>query len=97
MPAIDHKQRVRRHLRIYGRVQGVYFRSSVAEQARRHDVDGWVRNLVDGSVEAVFEGAEPAVTQVIDFCRAGPPAARVDEVRVSNEPARGERGFVLDG
>lgn len=96
MPQIDDRQLVRRHVRVYGRVQGVYFRASVAEQARLNDVAGWVRNLVDGSVEAVFEGSEPAVARVIDFCRSGPPAARVDEVRVDAAPARGVRGFALD-
>ena len=96
MPAIDHSQRVRRRVRIFGRVQGVYFRQSVVERAHLLEVDGWVRNLVDGSGEAVFEGRPEPVEQLVEFCRSGPPLARVDELRVEDEPAVGVRGFAFD-
>lgn len=83
---------VRAHALISGRVQGVFFRLETREAARRHGVGGWVRNLPDGRVEAVFEGPRPAVEAVLDWCRQGPPQARVDEVRVDWQAYRGEFG-----
>ena len=65
---------------IRGRVQGVGYRAWVDRQARRLGLQGWVRNRRDGSVEAVFEGAEDAVANMIASCRNGPPSGRVDEV-----------------
>src|SRR5579864_4386983 len=65
---------------IRGRVQGVGYRAWVDYQARRLGLQGWVRNRRDGSVEAVFEGAEEVVTNMIASCRRGPPSSRVDEV-----------------
>ena len=65
---------------IRGRVQGVGYRAWVDHQARRLGLQGWVRNRRDGSVEAVFEGAEDVVANMIASCRNGPPSARVDEV-----------------
>jgi acylphosphatase len=67
---------------VRGVVQGVFFRDGVHDEARRERVAGWVRNRADGSVEAVLEGPRPAVERVIDWCRAGPPRARVEEVEV---------------
>ena len=64
-------------LRIEGRVQGVFFRQSTCDIARRLGLTGWVRNCPDGSVEAVFEGEENAVEEAIVWCRQGPPAAQV--------------------
>lgn len=81
---------IRRHIRVSGRVQGVLFRSAVQEQALEAGVSGWVRNLPDGRVEAVLEGEEGAVDQVIAFCRRGPPYARVDGVDVREEEFRGD-------
>jgi acylphosphatase len=80
---------VARHLRIHGRVQGVYFRSATRQTARRHDVAGWVRNDDDGSVEAWLEGAPEAVEAVETWVAAGgPPAAEVVDVDVTPvEPA----------
>jgi acylphosphatase len=67
-----------RHLIVRGRVQGVYFRAFTEEAALRRGVTGWARNRRDGTVEAVFMGDEQAVTELIEACRRGPPAARVD-------------------
>jgi len=81
---------VRAHVTISGRVQGVFFRSETAFQARRLNIKGWVRNLPDGRVEAVFEGEESNVKQLIDFCKRGPPGARVTNMNVSCETYTGE-------
>ncbi|MDT8442504.1 MAG: acylphosphatase [Desulfuromonadales bacterium] len=80
----------RAHLRIAGRVQGVFFRQSTRETARRLGLTGWVRNCRDGSVEALFEGDTAAVQQAIDWCRRGPPAARVDSLACDWQPFCGE-------
>ena len=76
-----------------GRVQGVWFRDSCREQARAEHVGGWVRNRADGAVEAEFEGAPDAVDRMIDWCRHGPPRARVDAVDVVSIPATGDATF----
>ena len=81
---------ITRHLVIHGRVQGVYFRDSMRQQARRLGVTGWVRNRWDGRVEAVFEGSEHAVKRAVAWCRDGSPDAHVDSVEVKVEPATGE-------
>jgi acylphosphatase len=83
-------RKVRAALRVRGRVQGVNFRYFTASAARQHDVHGWVRNLDDGDVEAVLEGRENDVRQVIDHCRQGPSQARVDELSIDLEEYRGE-------
>jgi acylphosphatase len=88
-------ERIRRAVRVYGRVQGVWFRGSTRDEARARGVDGWVRNCADGSVEAVFEGPPRAVDALLAFVRKGPPAARVERIEVSEEAPRGERGFGL--
>ena len=82
--------KVRAHLLVSGRVQGVYFRQSTLLEAQNLGVNGWVRNLMDGRVEAVFEGEEPAVKTLVNYCRQGPPAARVNNLEVSYEPFKGE-------
>jgi acylphosphatase len=68
---------VARHVVIRGRVQGVGYRAFVEDTALDHGLAGWVRNRRNGDVEAVFAGPPAAVTQVVDACRRGPPAARV--------------------
>ena len=73
-----------------GMVQGVFFRSETRHEANRRKVTGWVRNLRDGRVEAVFEGEKDAVEKLIEFCRTGPPGARVTKVEVSWEEYTGE-------
>ena len=68
------------HLRITGRVQGVGYRAWLMRTARKLGLSGWVRNLTDGSVEAMAQGAQDQVTQLIADCHAGPPLARVTAV-----------------
>lgn len=72
--------------RISGKVQGVFFRWSTSEEARRLGVTGWVRNLPDGAVEALFQGPEAAVEAIIAWCGQGPPNARVEGVEVRRRP-----------
>ncbi len=77
--------RRRVHVWVNGRVQGVYFRDATRDAAIRYGVAGWVRNLPDGRVEAVFEGEHSAVEKVVGFCRKGPNKARVDGIEVVDE------------
>ena len=84
----------RAHVLIAGRVQGVNFRAATQRHVKALHVDGYVRNLPDGRVEAVFEGDEGAVQDAIDWCHSGPPAAHVDRVEVDWQTPTGEfRGF----
>ena len=86
--------KVRAHIFVSGRVQGVFFRSETKREADKRNVKGWVRNLYDCRIEAVFEGEEEVVKKVIEFCRKGPPHARVKDVEVKWEDCKGEfRGF----
>ena len=84
---------VRVRARVSGHVQGVFYRASTAEEARRQRLVGWVQNRPDGSVELEAEGPEEAVESLIAWCRIGPPAARVDAVTVEPRPASGGRDF----
>jgi acylphosphatase len=81
-------------VRIYGRVQGVWFRAWTAREADQLGLDGWVRNRADGSVEAVFQGSRTAVAAMIERCRRGPPAARVDRIEQTAELEPVPTGFV---
>jgi acylphosphatase len=85
--------RTRAHVFVSGRVQGVYYRASTREQAEERGVDGWVRNLDDGRVEAVFEGPEAAVESMVEWCHEGSSRARVEDVDVENEDPEGIEGF----
>lgn len=78
---------------ITGRVQGVWFRAWTVEQAYALNLDGWVRNRRDGSVEAVFAGVADTVDDMIGRCRIGPPAAVVDRVTVTPETEAVAAGF----
>jgi len=82
--------KVRAHLVIEGRVQGVFFRAYTEDEARKHKVAGWVKNRADGSVEAILEGEGTDVQALIDWCRRGPPHARVTQVEVEWENYAGE-------
>lgn len=86
-------ERVRARVLVSGRVQGVYFRASTCEEATTLGVDGWVRNLPDGRVEAVFEGSRGRVERALAWTRVGPARADVRAVEVAWEPPLGERGF----
>ena len=79
---------------ISGRVQGVFFRMETKRAADRFGVSGWVRNLKDGTVGAVFEGEQDQVDALLDWCRQGPPRADVTEVAVTWGEFTGEfKGF----
>jgi acylphosphatase len=84
-------------LTITGLVHGVAFRASLSEVARHHNVSGWVRNVVDGSVEAFLEGKEEDVRAVLEWAERGPPRARVDSVRAEKASPHNIRGFMVTG
>ena len=85
--------RVRAHVFVTGKVQGVYYRATTRDTAQKHDIDGWVRNLDDGRVEAVFEGPEEKIESMVEWCETGSPRARVDDVDVEYEDPDGIEGF----
>jgi acylphosphatase len=80
----------RAHVWIAGRVQGVFFRAYTRDAAQLIGVAGWVRNLHDGRVEAVFEGEADKVEKMIEWCREGSPMSRVDRVEVIEEVYTGD-------
>jgi acylphosphatase len=84
---------VRKRVVVSGRVQGVFFRDSCRRRALDEGVSGWVANTDAGEVEACFEGDRDAVERLVEWCRTGPPAARVDSISVEDEQPRGTRGF----
>ena len=82
------------HVLISGMVQGVWFRSSTKQKAEQLGLTGWVRNTSDGSVEAVFEGEEKIVKEMIEWCHRGPPLAKVENVDVKKQnPTNGFDDF----
>ncbi len=87
---MDGFVRVRATVLVHGRVQGVYFRANCEEAARSMGLAGYVRNLPDGAVEAVFEGDRPIVEACIEWNRSSQPAARVTSVDVAWGTATGE-------
>lgn len=85
---------IRVHVFVSGRVQGVFFRSNTRAKAQELGIKGWVRNLEDGRVEAVFEGDKEVVEKMIQWCRKGPAYARVEKVDMIIEDYKGEfNGF----
>jgi acylphosphatase len=80
---------------VHGQVHGVGFRFACARRAEEARLAGWVRNLANGTVEAVFEGGTPAVESMTTWCQTGPPMARVRRVEVFDETPVGEEGFVI--
>ena len=84
---------MRLHLIIKGRVQGVFFRSETRELANKHNVSGWIRNNTDGSVEAVFEGSEESLKELLMWCEEGPSGARVEHIEINWEREKGIIGF----
>ncbi len=81
---------VRAHVFVSGLVQGVFFRQRTKQLAEGRGVRGWVRNLEDGRVEAVFEGEDTEVNALVDFCRKGPSGAQVTKFDVEFETFLGE-------
>jgi acylphosphatase len=84
--------RARARIEVDGRVQGVFFRGATADEAGRLGLSGWVRNLPDGRVEAEAEGDRAAVERLVAWCRRGPPAARVEGVKVEWLSPMGDAG-----
>ena len=71
------------HIRVYGNVQGVFFRMNTLEQARHYGVHGWIRNRQDGTVEALLQGEKMQIERVIAYCRHGPPTANVSNIEIT--------------
>ncbi len=86
---------VRYRVLISGRVQGVLFRDTCRRLAERSGVAGWVRNLPDGQVEAVFEGRQEDVRRLVEWAHSGPRLAEVDNVEVQPEPPEGLTAFQI--
>jgi acylphosphatase len=84
---------LRKRVRAYGRVQGVFFRDATGREASRRGVAGWVQNAPDGSVEAVLEGDGPAVEALVEFIRNGPGHADVERADIVEEEPEGLSGF----
>jgi acylphosphatase len=84
---------VRAHVVVSGIVQGVFFRASTRDTAVRLGLSGWVRNVPDGGVEAVFEGPEPLVREALAWIAHGPPSAVVERAETTWEEPAGEPGF----
>jgi len=81
---------------ISGRVQGVWYRASTKQKAQRLGLTGWVKNTADGTVEAVFEGEESTVYEMIAWCRVGPPLAQVTDVKIIQKRVCSEfTGFTI--
>ncbi len=89
-----HEQ-IRAHVFISGRVQGVGYRFSTVDQANQLGLNGWVRNLPDRRVEAVFEGSQATVEEMIRWCNQGPKGAVVNDVSIDYEAPEGLRGFEI--
>ena len=85
----------RAHVYIFGKVQGVFYRANTKKQAKKRGLKGWVKNLKDGRVEAVFEGPEEKIREMIEWCRIGSSAARVEEVKVDWEEPEGLEKFAI--
>jgi acylphosphatase len=80
--------RITLHLVIHGRVQGVFFRESMRQQAEKLNVNGWARNQADGTVEAVIQGSTESVGKLLDWAHRGPPMAKVTQI--DQEAASGD-------
>lgn len=83
----------RAHVFVSGKVQGVFYRDTTKKEADKRGVTGWVRNLRDGRVEAVFEGPRDAVDAMVAWCRVGSPLSRPTFVDRKDEPEEGLKGF----
>ncbi len=84
------KEKIRAHVIISGRVQGVYYRQNTVKQAQRFGLSGWIKNLNDGRVEAVFEGEKDVVEKIVNWAKKGPFFAKVSSVKVDWQEYIGE-------
>jgi acylphosphatase len=85
---MEHKDHERAHVYVSGDVQGVFFRDSTRQKAHQLGLSGWVKNLPDGRVEALFEGPSQEVREMVRWCEQGPPHAAVENVKVGFDTAR---------
>jgi len=84
------------HVIVSGRVQGVWFRVNTKQKAEQLGVTGWVKNTHDGRVEAIFEGEESSIKEMIEWCHRGPPQAKIDNVEIDDQmPTNGFDGFSI--
>jgi len=83
-------EKVRFHIFISGRVQGVFFRENTKTKAEKLGIVGWVRNLADGRVEAILEGEKEKIDELIDWAKQGPTFAKVDNLEILTEEYQGE-------
>lgn len=88
-------KKIRVHVFISGHVQGIGFRASAQRKAYQLSLAGWVKNLADGGVEAVFEGPEEVVEEMVQWCHKGPFLAQVMEVEIKREKPEGLSGFEI--
>jgi len=92
---MSDSDRIRVHVFVSGHVQGVFYRASTRDKAHEEGVDGWVKNLDDGRVEAVFEGPKEAVDAMVEWCHTGSRAASVEAVERTAEAPTGIDGFKI--
>jgi acylphosphatase len=83
-------EKIRCHVLVSGRVQGVFFRQNTLERAKTLGLKGWVRNTEDGKVEAVFEGEREKIEKILEWMKVGPPLAKVEKVKIKYEDFKGE-------
>jgi acylphosphatase len=94
--SLSPTSQVRAHVFISGKVQGVGYRASAWDMAALLHINGWIRNLRDGRVEAIFEGSSSPIEEMIRWCHQGPPVAQVSQVVVEYESAEGIKGFEVE-
>ena len=80
---------------ISGQVQGVFYRVFIKQEAEKLGLSGWVRNLVSGQVEAVFEGSKTNIEKIINLCKKGSPGSRVEKINIINETLRNLKTFEI--
>lgn len=73
------------HITINGKVQGIWFRANTKQKAEQLGITGWVKNIPNGSVEAIFEGEENCIKEMIDWCQHGPPQAKVENIEIKEQ------------
>jgi len=84
------------HVIISGKVQGVWFRANTKQKAEQYGITGWIKNTKEGNVEAVFEGENKHIKELIEWCQRGPPLAEVEDVIVEKQrPTNAFDGFII--